>query len=296
MAILFGLVAAALFYTVFFTVKERIQVPPAKKHGMGKDALTIVKSPVWLLFFLMVFMTFGNMFVRISSTTYFAALRGIMMKENMSTKEKLMVAAIRLFAKKGLNNVSLDEILRESGVNKGSFYYYYETKEALLNDSLETLFHPIMEMRVEALAKAEGSFREIVDRFYRCMQMETKDLLGEMLGENDLSPSDIGFLLLEGIRCNDFARRSFQSNQTKIREVLKGRIEHEKRLGNLPRHMDADELATLVVTCGEGALYLSNWNSTLYENGTVLDICLKHIWRYIDTQSADNGEGDDNDG
>ncbi|WP_373266858.1 MFS transporter [Hungatella hathewayi] len=70
-AMLFGLLSVLLFYFLYFNVKEHVRPEPAPKTGIGKNLMTILKSPVWLLFFLMVFMIFGNMFSRISSTTYY---------------------------------------------------------------------------------------------------------------------------------------------------------------------------------------------------------------------------------
>ncbi|MFR1372770.1 MAG: MFS transporter [Eisenbergiella massiliensis] len=67
----FGIIAVLLFYFLFFTVKERVKAETSREKGLGKDLLVVVKSPVWLLFFFMVFMVFGNMFMRISSTTYY---------------------------------------------------------------------------------------------------------------------------------------------------------------------------------------------------------------------------------
>lgn len=70
-AMLFAALAVILFYFLYFNVKEHVRPEPATKTSIGKNLSTIIRSPIWLLYFLMVFMVFGNMFSRISSTTYF---------------------------------------------------------------------------------------------------------------------------------------------------------------------------------------------------------------------------------
>lgn len=198
------------------------------------------------------------------------------------TKKKLMVAAITLFASKGMSNVTLDDILKCSNTKKGSFYYYYETKEALLNDALETLFRPIMQTRVDRLRNSGKAFRETIEDFYYNMCKETQELLFQLLGENEINSRDIGFLMMEGIRSNSFARNSFYTNQREIHEVIREKIEKEQAEGRITKKVDSNELATMIVTCGEGAVYLSSWNEAQFDNARTLDVCFKYIWDYLD--------------
>ncbi len=44
-------------------------------------------------------------------------------------KKKICAAAIRLFALKGFENVSVDEITRETGCSHGLFYRYYQNQQ-----------------------------------------------------------------------------------------------------------------------------------------------------------------------
>lgn len=45
------------------------------------------------------------------------------------TKERILTVGIDLFSKKGYHNVGLKEILTKAEVPKGSFYYYFKSKE-----------------------------------------------------------------------------------------------------------------------------------------------------------------------
>src|SRR5436309_7605068 len=48
-----------------------------------------------------------------------------------STREAILEAASRLIHVHGYNHTSLDDVLRESGVGKGNFYYHFKSKEEL---------------------------------------------------------------------------------------------------------------------------------------------------------------------
>ena len=60
-------------------------------------------------------------------------------KTQKNTKSKIVSAAWKLFYEQGYDATTVDDILLESGTSKGSFYHYFEGKDALLG-SLAYLF------------------------------------------------------------------------------------------------------------------------------------------------------------
>ena len=49
-----------------------------------------------------------------------------------NTKGKIVSAAWKLFYEQGYDNTTVEDIIFESGTSKGSFYHYFEGKDALL--------------------------------------------------------------------------------------------------------------------------------------------------------------------
>lgn len=47
-------------------------------------------------------------------------------------KKELLKIAYRMFIEKGYDNTSIDEIIAEAGIAKGTYYYYFPSKEATL--------------------------------------------------------------------------------------------------------------------------------------------------------------------
>ena len=62
-----------------------------------------------------------------------------MKKTKNLTRNKIVAAAWRLFNERGYEDTTIDEIVEESGTSKGSFYHYFEGKDALLG-SLSIVF------------------------------------------------------------------------------------------------------------------------------------------------------------
>ena len=60
-------------------------------------------------------------------------------KSTRNTKGRIIEAAWRLFYRQGYDDTTVEEIIEESGTSRGSFYHYFEGKDALLS-SVSYLF------------------------------------------------------------------------------------------------------------------------------------------------------------
>ena len=79
-------------------------------------------------------------------------MRGKPMKKKNSrnTKGKIVSAAWQLFYRQGYDDTTIDEIVEASGTSRGSFYHYFEGKDALLS-SLSYLFDEKYEELTETM-------------------------------------------------------------------------------------------------------------------------------------------------
>jgi transcriptional regulator, TetR family len=71
------------------------------------------------------------------------------MKKGERRKQNLLNIAYRMFIEKGYENTSVDDIITEAGIAKGTYYYYFESKEATLEAVIEMMIE-----KAENIAKA----------------------------------------------------------------------------------------------------------------------------------------------
>ena len=64
----------------------------------------------------------------------------------------IMQAALACFTRKGYNNTTMDDIVAESGLSKGSLYWYFKSKDDLFAEALLSVF---MNVGQEAFAALE---------------------------------------------------------------------------------------------------------------------------------------------
>ncbi len=59
------------------------------------------------------------------------------MKPENQTKKKIRATALKLFEERSFSDVTLNEICTACGINKHTFYYYFKSKDALLDRHYE---------------------------------------------------------------------------------------------------------------------------------------------------------------
>ena len=78
-------------------------------------------------------------------------------KSSNSTKKRIVSAAWKLFYEQGYENTTIEEIVEESCTSRGSFYHYFDGKDALLS-SLSYVFDDKYEEISETLNRDENCF------------------------------------------------------------------------------------------------------------------------------------------
>lgn len=51
---------------------------------------------------------------------------------DQKTKQNILETAMRLFTEKGLENVKVEDVVKEVGVTRGAFYHYFKSREELI--------------------------------------------------------------------------------------------------------------------------------------------------------------------
>ena len=82
-------------------------------------------------------------------------------KNSRNTKGKIVSAAWQLFYRQGYDDTTIDEIVETSGTSRGSFYHYFEGKDALLS-SLSYLFDEKYEELMETMDMSLSPIEKLI--------------------------------------------------------------------------------------------------------------------------------------
>jgi len=76
-------------------------------------------------------------------------------------KEQIIDAAEELFAYYGYHKTTLDDIARKIGIKKNSIYYYFESKEVLLNSIISNIYKIKVEQFEKRAAKSKTTLNKL---------------------------------------------------------------------------------------------------------------------------------------
>ena len=170
------------------------------------------------------------------------------MAEALSTRDRLIDSARYLFWERGFAGTSMADLLEHSKVNSGSFYHFFESKEALLREVLNGYLNLLRPMVIDpAFALAD----EPVERIFAILA----EYRERILATNCQYGCPLGRLALEIDPENRPAHKliadNFQGWIGAIRECV-------DQLGDrLPKGTDPEALATYVLVVMEGGVMLS---------------------------------------
>ncbi len=99
-----------------------------------------------------------------------------------ATKKKIVSAAWKLFYERGYDYTTVDDIIAESHTSKGSFYHYFEGKDALLG-SLSLLFDEKYEELMKTLDPDMDSFEKLLRLNYELFAMIEDSVPLELLAQ-----------------------------------------------------------------------------------------------------------------
>jgi AcrR family transcriptional regulator len=60
----------------------------------------------------------------------------------LARKDQILTAAAAVFARRGLNQARMDDIVKEVGLSKGTIYWYFESKDAVIEALMQQIFDP----------------------------------------------------------------------------------------------------------------------------------------------------------
>jgi AcrR family transcriptional regulator len=75
-------------------------------------------------------------------------------ERSRKTRQQLVTVATRLFAERGYDGTSIEAILQEAGVSRGSLYHHFDSKDALFEAVLTALLEETGQQTVLAAAGA----------------------------------------------------------------------------------------------------------------------------------------------
>ena len=161
------------------------------------------------------------------------------------TRQRILEVAARLFYEQGYHATGVATILREAGVNSGSLYHFFPSKEALLVGVLE---YYVGQLRPQVMEPAEAAAADPIERVFALLARYRQGL--ELFHCKMGCP--IGNLALEVADDHPEARALINLNFRNWAVEVRRWLDADE--GRLPVGVDRVKLAHFVLTVMEGGI------------------------------------------
>ena len=163
-------------------------------------------------------------------------------KSSRNTKGKIVNAAWKLFYEQGYDDTTIEEIIDESGTSKGSFYHYFEGKDALLS-SLSYLFDEKYDELKEQLDPDANAFDVLM--------FLNRELFSMI--ENGV---DIDLLTrLFSTQLVTRGERHIMDNNRVYYKLLRKIVSEGQRRGEITDGLTTNEIVRMYAMCEHGIMY-----------------------------------------
>ena len=193
------------------------------------------------------------------------------MSKGEKTREMILAQAAQLFSRQGYFGSSLSDIMHETGLEKGGIYNHFASKEQLALEAFDFAVELIRQRTRLALAGKVNA----VDRLLAIVAVFQGLIEDPLLGggcpilNTAVEADDAQPALRER------ARNAMDSWRETIHRIVKKGIDRQE----IRPGVDADALATLLVSSLEGAIMMSK----LYGDNVHMRRVVEHLTNYITT-------------
>jgi TetR/AcrR family transcriptional repressor of nem operon len=169
------------------------------------------------------------------------------MSKREAKKELILNAGLDVMRRQGYNGTGVKDIVDAAGVPKGSFYNYFDSKEAFAVEAMARAAEEVTQFMRDGLC---GSGKPPKERLLEFFQVQA---LAAETGENRTG-CFIGTLCQEMAGSCETIRLSSKAMFRTFSEVVGELIEEGKADGSITCPMPSEQLADLIINAWQGTL------------------------------------------
>ena len=193
-------------------------------------------------------------------------------RNGRATREIIVEAATRLMCVRGYKGTSLDDVLRESGVGKGNFYYHFKSKEELGYAILDEVIVAFLE-RTLAPCFADAESPRLAQ--IRCFLTRLVEAQRE---RNCVGGCPLGTLASELSDVHEGFRARLASVFAAWSERLTRALSEARERGEVSEACRPTATARFLVASLEGAILLTKVKKDI----AVMEQCVEELGRYLE--------------
>lgn len=179
-----------------------------------------------------------------------------------------MQAAVTTIDSVGVDNMSLDRVLRDAGASKGQLYHYFADRGELVRAAVAATGESVLELQAAMMTTIDSW--SAIERWFDCLV----DLQVNVDARGGCPLASLTGALAER---DDVARRMLVESFDAWEKRLASGLESMRDSGELDPTCDIDDLATATMAAVQGGLVLTQVRRDPRQLRISLDAALAHM-------------------
>lgn len=186
------------------------------------------------------------------------------------TKRRIIEAGAELIHQRGFNNTGLKDILKAAGVPKGSFYFYFNNKEAFGIELVDHLRSQYRKLSTPVLTDETLTPLQRLKAFF--------DIFQEHFSSQGFTRGcPIGNLAQEMSDLSTPFREKLMEGMEALSNTIQSMLEQAQKAGEIPADINTAETAIFIVEAWHGAMI----RMKTAKSAEPLNICSKLIFEKV---------------
>ncbi len=185
----------------------------------------------------------------------------------------LLEKGMELLWSKGYNATSVNDIVLAAGVPKGSFYFYFDSKEDFAVRAIDKYFSEVVTPAFDILDDRNTRPKERLLAFY---EYRVKVLKEEMDCKMGCLASNLGNEMAEH---SEVIRKKIAEKEHGVYHKIIDVIREAQSAGEISSSINATDLATFMEDAGKGAMITMKEQNSAYPIDNVLNMIRKVLLR-----------------
>jgi TetR/AcrR family transcriptional regulator, transcriptional repressor for nem operon len=198
------------------------------------------------------------------------AAKRVLTPRGVATKRRIVEAAAELIYAKGVERVSLDEVMEASGASKSQLYHYFDNKDALVRE--------VIEFQTSRILEANSSHLDRLDSFKALRGWRDAMVVANRVGGVGGCP--LGSLASELATQSEEVRHQLDHSFAAWGTVIEKGLSRMREKGQIRSSADTKSMAVAVLAAVQGGILLSKTARNSRPLELALDMALSHVERY----------------
>jgi AcrR family transcriptional regulator len=161
-------------------------------------------------------------------------------------KENIIRESTRLFLASGFHGTSVKEITEAAGIGRGTLYWYFKSKDEILESIIRSFDAVFLEGLIDAVSRCDGNFIVKYRVFHKFATEFARD-------NRDLGLA-FNALLHEIVGTNTKAEGVVKAVYERYRSFIEGMLEDGKKDGSVRKEVNSAVFAHVIIASHSGML------------------------------------------